>query len=141
MLLVIANAALLPGRKTDQISNIMINLTWLAFVVDRQHLEVGGNATQCLRNNQWTTIVMIKVAVVAAAAAWLSSRRSFVFCGAGSEAGLGAQVGVRWLPSARPSEGAHPKAPGQRHDHKQASNMAVTVTVKGKVARNNADWL
>ena len=44
-MLVVANVALVPGRKTDQISHIVISLTWLAFIEDRQHLEVGGNAT------------------------------------------------------------------------------------------------
>ena len=54
----------------------------------------------------------------------------------GSVARLGARVGMLWLPSARPSEGPHPKAPGQRHGHKQASNMADDWSGKGKVARD-----
>ena len=52
--LVVANAALLPGRKNDRISNLKVILTWLAFFLDLVHrlevlLEVGGIA----QSNNW----------------------------------------------------------------------------------------
>ena len=52
--MVVANAALLPGRKNDRISNLKVILTWLAFFLDLVHrlevlLEVGGIA----QSNNW----------------------------------------------------------------------------------------
>ena len=52
--LVAANAALLPGRKNDRIINLVVILTWLAFILDLVHrlevlLEVGGIA----QSNNW----------------------------------------------------------------------------------------
>ena len=72
----------------------------------------------------------VMIAVAAAAAALRCCRRSFI-CWERSDAVLGAQVEVRRLPSARPSKGPHPKEPGQRLDHRQASIMAdMLVKVK-----------
>ena len=64
----------------------------------------------------------VMIAVAAAAAARQSCRRSFI-CWERSDAVLGAQVGVRRLPSARPS-GAASVGAKAKTDHRQASNMA-----------------
>ena len=72
----------------------------------------------------------VMIAVAAAAAALRCCRRTFPYWER-SDAVLGAQVEVRRLPSARPSKGPYPKEPGQRLDHRQASNMAdMLVKVK-----------
>ena len=89
-MVVATNAALLPGRKTDQISHIVISLTRLALFVDRQHLR-----------SNLTMIVMIAVAVVEAAAGQQDSRRSFAICNEKEVVRLGARVGVLWLLYAR----------------------------------------
>ena len=52
--MVAANAALLPGRKNDRIINLVVILTWLAFILDLVQrlevlLEVGGIA----QSNNW----------------------------------------------------------------------------------------